>query len=248
MADYHSPTVVRPSIPASAMTRLELALLTGIFEHESDGDAIYFYASEGPSDMVWLEIADIEEMLKDEPMPSGCIVEMVRKMLTETGSDETELELDLSDLGDAALFQQIVRRCEELDHVTITSAWTCTKMRPDGFGGGVTVVTADQILSSSTNEMECRLLDKAEHGDLGCAPGHGRHPVLMLAEEDVRSTLTDIREAYAGTDATAVDVSDAHIRQGCIEAIGTLNLDDQLERLAFSAAMAAIRIARVTPA
>lgn len=248
MADYHSPTVVRPSIPASAMTRLELALLTGMFEHESDGDAIYFYASEGPSDMVWLDIADVREMLADEPMPSGCIVEMVRKLLDDAGPDETELELDLSDLGDAALFQQIVRRCEELDHVTITSAWTCTKMRPDGFGGGVTVVTADHILSSSTNEMECRLLDRAEHGDLGCAPGHGRHPVLMLAEEDVRSTLTDIHQAYAGTDAAAVDVSDAHIRQGCIEAIGTLNLDDQLERLAFSAAMAAIRIARVTPA
>lgn len=121
-------------------------------------------------------------------------------------------------------------------------------MRPDGFGGGVTVVTADHILSSSTNEMECRLLDKAEHGDLGCAPGHARHPVLMLAEADVRSILTDIQKAYADTDAAAVEVSDTHIRQGCIEAIGKLNLDDQLERLAFSAAMAAIQIARAMPA
>lgn len=248
MADYHSPTVVRPSIPVSAITPLELALLTGMFEHEPDGDALYFYASEGPSDMVWLDIADIREMLKDEPMPSGCIVEMVRKMLTEAGPDETELELDLSDLGDAAIFQQIVRRCDQLDHVTITSAWTCSKMRPDGFGGGVTVVTADHILSSSTNEMECRLLDKAEHGDVGCAPGHGRHPVLVLAEEDVRSMLADVRKAYAEADAAAVEVSDVHIRKGCIETIGKLNLDEQLERLTFTAASAAIRIARATPA
>lgn len=248
MADYHSPTVVQPSIPANAMTRLELALLTGVFEHESDGDAIYFYASEGPSDMVWLGIADLKEALEDEPMPSGCIVEMIRKLLTEAGPDETELEIDLSDLGDAAIFQQIVRRCEVLDHVTITSAWTCTKMRPDGFGGGVTVVTAHQILSNSTNEMECRLLDEAEHGDLGCAPGHGRHPVLMLAEEDVRSTLRDIQKVYAGTDAAAVEVSDVHIRQGCVEAISRLNLDDQLERIVSSAAMAATRIARAGPA
>lgn len=77
-----------------------------------------------------------------------------------------ELELDLSDLGEANILQAIVRRCEQLDHVTITSAWTCTKMRPDGFGGGITVVTAERILSSSTIQMEGELLDRAEYGDL----------------------------------------------------------------------------------
>lgn len=248
MADYYSPTVVRPSIPAIAITPLELALLSHMFEHEPDGDAIYFYASDGPSDTVWLDIADLKVMLQDEPLPSGAVIEMIRSKLAETDPEESELELDLSDLGEAAIFQQIVRRCEQLDHVVITSAWTCSKMRPDGFGGGITVVTADQMLSGSTAEMECRLLDKAEHGDLGCAPGHGRHPVLMLTEQHVRSTVTDIREAYAGTDATAAEVSDTHIRKGCVEVIGKLNLDDQLERLAFSAAMAAIRIARAAPA
>ncbi|HKX77581.1 MAG TPA: hypothetical protein VJM34_03575 [Novosphingobium sp.] len=248
MADYHFPTVVRPSIPASAITRLEHALLTGVFEHEPDGDAIYFYSSEGPPDMVWLDIADLRVMLEDEPMPSSSFVEMIRTKLAETDPDETELALDLSDLGDAAIFQQIVRRCDQLDHVTITSAWTCTKMRPDGFGGGVTVVTADHILSNSTNEMECRLLDKAEHGDLGCAPGHGRYPVLMLAEEDVRSMLTDIRKAHAGTDTAAIEVSDTHIRQACVATIGKLNLDEQIRNIEFSAAMAAIGIASGTPA
>src|SRR5690606_28145079 len=101
MADYHSPTVVRPSIPASAITRLELALLTGMFEHEPDGDAIYFYSSGGPSDTVWLDIAELKDMLADEAMPSGRIVEMIRAQLAEARPDETELELDLSDLGEA---------------------------------------------------------------------------------------------------------------------------------------------------
>jgi len=36
------------------------------------------------------------------------------------------------------------------------------------------------------------------------------------------------------------------IRKGCIETFGTLNLDDQLERLTFTAAAAAIRIARAS--
>ena len=103
MADYHSPTVVRPSIPLAAITSLEHALLCQMFEHESDGDAVYFFASDGPSDTVWLDIADLKTMLDEEPMPSGPVVEMIRTRLAEAGPDETELELDLSDLGDAAI-------------------------------------------------------------------------------------------------------------------------------------------------
>ncbi|MDR6849962.1 MAG: hypothetical protein WCS75_00110 [Sphingomonas sp.] len=248
MADYYSPTVVRPSIPGSAITRLEWALLTGMFEHERDGEAVYFFASEGPSSTIWLDIAEVKGMLRDEDAPSGIVVEMVREKLKTTDPDELELELDLSDLGEAAIFQEIVRRSATLDHVVITSAWTCSKMRPDGFGGGVTVVTADHILSSSTTEMEGRLLDQADYGDLGCAPGHGKHPALVLGEEDVRSMVADIQHAYAGTDTAAVAVSDDQIRAACIEVIGRLDPDEQLHNIEFAAAVAAIGIARGTPA
>lgn len=244
MADYHSPTVVRPSIPAAAITPLELALLTGMFEHEIDGDAIYFYSSEGPSDMVWLDIANLRALLEGEPMPSGPIVEMIRARLAEAAQDEAELELDLSDLGEATIFQGIVRRCPQLDHVTIVSAWTCTKMRPDGFGGGITVVAADHILSSSTIQMEGELLDRAEHGDLARAPGHGCHAVLGLAEEDVRSMVTDIQTAYLETDIAAVDVADTHIREGSLEALARLDFGEELRSIELSAAWAAIRIAQ----
>lgn len=244
MADYHSPTVVRPSIPASAITPLELALLTEMFEHEPDGDAIYFYSSDGPTDTVWLDVIKLKTMLLEEVTSSGPAVEMVRKALAEADPDEAELELDLSDLGEAAIFQNILRRCATLDHVTIVSAWTCTRMRPDGFGGGITVVTADHILSSSTTDMECKLLDRAEHGDLGCAPGHGHHTVLALAEAEVRSMVADIQQAYAATDVGRIEVFDTNIRQGCIEAVGKLNLDEDLRSIEFSAAIAAIQIAR----
>jgi hypothetical protein len=248
MADYHFPTVVRPSMPAHAITRLELALLTGMFEYEPDGDAIYFYSSEGPSDTIWLDIAELKDMLEDEAMPSSTIGEMVRHKLDEAGADETELELDLSDLGEAAIFQNIVRRCDQLDHVAIVSAWTCTKMRPDGFGGAVTIVTGDHVLSSSTCEMERRLLDRAEYGELGCAPGHGRHGILTLREEDVRSTVANVQKAYAEADVGVVEVADELIRQACIAVIARLDLDEQLRRIKFDAAMTAIRIARGTPA
>lgn len=244
MADYHFPTVVRPSIPLAAITPLELALLTAMFEHESDGDALYFFSSEGASSTVWLDPADVKALLSDETIEEGSVVAFVRERLLEADPNEAELELDLSDLDEARIFQQIVRRCADLDHVVIVSAWTCTKMRPDGFGGGISVVTADAILSSSTSEMEGRLLDRAEHGDLACAPGHGRYPVIALDEAEVRSMLTDVQKAYVETDAGVVEVTDAHIRQSCIETIAALDLEEQLRNIEFSAAMAAIRIAR----
>lgn len=243
MADYYSQTVVQPNIPVDAITPLELALLTGMFEHESDGASIYFFASEGPSDMVWLDIAELRAMLADETIAAESITEIVLDKLNAAGPEEVELEIDLSDLGDAMIFQAIVRRCDQLDHVTITSGWTCSKMRPDGFGGGVTVVTADHILSSSTSEMECRLLDRCEYGELGCAPGHGSHVLLRLDEVDVRQEISTMAEAGspAGTNPSAV--TDEDIRMACLKTVEAADLAVQHEAIAAIAARAAIAIA-----
>lgn len=244
MADYFSPTVVRPSIPAAAISRLELALLCAMFEYEHDGDAIYFYSSDGPAANVWIDKAELADMLADEAMPSSRIAEMIRARLAEAGPEETELELDLSDVGEAEILQGAVRRCAQLESVTIISAWTCTKMRPDGFGGGVTVITPSHILSSSTAQMECDLLDRVEHGALGCAPGHGSHQVLMLAEAEVRATVAHIQQAHTGTDIGGLEITDAQIRAGCLATIDALDRDEDLRSIEHAAAVAAIRIAR----
>ena len=34
-----------------------------------------------------------------------------------------------------------------------TAAFTCSKMRPDGFGGMATLITAKEIISESTNGL-----------------------------------------------------------------------------------------------
>ncbi|KEZ19423.1 hypothetical protein CP98_01944 [Sphingobium yanoikuyae] len=248
MTDYHFPTVVRPSIPLAVITPLEHALLCQMFEHESDGDTLYFFSSEGASSTVWLDAADVKAMLAGEAIEEDSVAAFVQDRLAQADPDEAELELDLSDFDETRIFQQIVRRCADLDHVVIVSAWTATKMLPDGFGGGVTVVTADAILSNSTSEMEARLLDRADYSDLGCAPGHGKHPVLTLDEAEVRSMIADIQQAYAETHVATVTVDDAHIRQACLSLIPTLDLDEQLRGLEFSAAMAAIRNARAASA
>ena len=248
MADYHSPTVVRPTIPASAIAPLELLILGEMFESERDGDAFYFYSSDGPSGTVYPSIKLLKEYLADYPSPSSSIAVCVREQLESLPDggvgDEGEIDLDLSDLGDGAIFQEIVRRSEELDHVTITSAWTCSKMRPDGFGGGVTVITADHILSASTNQMECELLDRAEYGELGCAPGHGSHILLRLSEADIRSAIDAIVGAGIPASAEASNVTDEDIRIACRNAAEAANLTVRHDDLATVAARAAIEIAR----
>ena len=87
MADYFSQTVVQPFIPADAITPLELALLTHMYEHEAVDDAIYFFSSEGPSEMVWLDIAELRELLADEPIVPGGVAELIRDKLTDAGPD-----------------------------------------------------------------------------------------------------------------------------------------------------------------
>jgi len=244
MADYYFPTVVRPSIPSSAITPLELRLLCEMFDSEQDGDAIYFFSSEGPADTVYLDLVELKDLLGDESLPSSPIVDCVRKQIATIEDDSGEIDLDLSDLGEAVIFQDIVRRCADLGHVTITAAWTCSKMRPDGFGGGITVVTADHILSASTTQMECELLDRAEYGELGCAPGHGSHVLLRLSEADIRSAIDTLANAGLPSSTEASKVTDGDIRTACRKAAEAANLAVHHDALAAVAARAAIEIAR----
>ena len=67
--------------------------------------------------------------------------------------------------------QDIVRRAPEIDHLTVTMAFTCSKMRPDGFGGLAMLITADTIRSESAHTLLDRFYKEAlaqgevRHGD-----------------------------------------------------------------------------------
>ena len=150
MADYHSPTVVQPDIPVAAMTPLERRLLCELFEHEGNDQAVYFFASDNVADTAWIATAELVELLgRDNGMVSR-IADAVRAEIAKGDLGEDEFELDFSMIGYDLIFQDIVRRSPDLDHVQIIAAWTCTKMRPDGFGGMATVITADEVQSMST--------------------------------------------------------------------------------------------------
>jgi hypothetical protein len=63
MANHWTPTVIRQTIPEADMTPLERLLLTHIFRAEADGDSLYFYAEEYPSDRAVIDRGELEAAL-----------------------------------------------------------------------------------------------------------------------------------------------------------------------------------------
>jgi hypothetical protein len=46
-----------------------------------------------------------------------------------------------------------VRRSHTLRYVTAVSAFTCSRMRPDGFGGMAVLITPTAVMGKSTNDI-----------------------------------------------------------------------------------------------
>lgn len=240
MADYHCPTVVQPSIPMSDMMPIEQLLLTTMFESEPEGDALYLFAPVYMDDMPVLEIDEVRTALAESS--EGRTAAFIRDQLAKFDGEAGYLQLD-EEVSWEAAFQYIVRRSAKIDHVEVVTSFTCSKMRPDGFGGAITIITGDQVLSSSTEAMACELLDRAQHGELGCAPGHGCHILLRLTEENVRSTLDEFLEAEAPPGLDIEDVTDADIREACFAVRAASDLSHEEREAVFAAATRAMRIA-----
>jgi hypothetical protein len=250
MADYFSPTVVQPTIPNSDMTALERLLLTHIFESEPDGDGLYFFAETSSNNQIELSIETVRAALAAAGGVASEAANFVRDQLKDVGDDEAYFEIDLSQTSFEVIFQDIIKRSKTLDHVAIVTSFTCTKMRPDGFGGMAVLVTADAIKGKSTEDILGDFLDEAEHGPLATAPGFGAHVLLRLEEKSVRAQIAQLIEADE-TLTLAVDaVTDADIRTGCLLVAERTDLTQERGFAVFKAALAAIHEAeqRLVPA
>lgn len=243
MADYYSPTVVVPDIPLADMTPLEQLLLSQIFDSEPCGDALYFYEEQSINETIWLDVGEAREALVASEGIVSEASSYVAAQLAELEPDAEDLELDMSLKSYPFVFQDIVRRSATLDYVSVTSSFTCSKMRPDGFGGMVTVITADQVLGSSTGDMECQLLDHAEYGELGCAPGHGSHVLLRLSEDEVRGTVGELFETEAPNDLSLDEVTDADVREACLLTVEYTDLSHEVGDAIFRSALCALTLA-----
>lgn len=167
MADYYTPTVIEPMIPLVAMLPIERLFLAQVFSEEVEGETAYYFSDDGASDFITLDAEAVRAALDATPAETS---RLTKKLLDEHGEailGDEDVELDeCCDLW-ADVLQDIVRRSPDLDHVTATMAFTCSKMRPDGFGGLAVLITASTIRSGSTNTLFDGFYAKAtEAGEL----------------------------------------------------------------------------------
>jgi hypothetical protein len=153
MADYYSPTIIDPTIPDTDMTPLERLLLSHIFDAERDRESWYFFSEQGPSDMIFLTRVELDAAVAaSESIESGANA-YIKGKISDITPDEAHIDLDMSGTSWEFLFQDIVRRSKTLRYVTAVTSFTCSKMRPDGFGGMAVLITADTIKGKSTHEI-----------------------------------------------------------------------------------------------
>ena len=160
MADCHSPTVVTPSIAVADMTALENLLLQQIFDQSVDGNECYFHSWCGPSDILTIDATELRTAWQESRKSESRVNVYVGKRLEafdatadDKRSDKIDLDLTGPDGDWTRMLQDILRRSQTLDEIVVTAAFTCSKMRSDGFGGSVMRITADTIQYASTAEM-----------------------------------------------------------------------------------------------
>lgn len=171
MADYYTPTVVEPFIPLSALLPIERLFLARVFDEEIADETAYYYSEDGANDLIFLDARDVRAALGAASPETSRLAQKLLEEQPDAIPGEDDIELDMC--GDlwADVLQDIVRRSPDLDHLTVTMAFTCSKMRPDGFGGLAMLITAETIRSESTNTLFGRFYKEAQangeirHGD-----------------------------------------------------------------------------------
>jgi len=238
MADYFEQTVVQQTIPDADMTPLERLLLAHIFQSERDGDGWYFFAEEYPATMIVVDRERLVAALAETRDGDSSAHAYVTEQLAMAVEDDDVIDLDLSGTSWEFMLQDVVKRSATLDHVTVVSAFTCSRMRADGFGGMAVLITADAIRGKSTNDI----LGEAEHGTLGAAPGFGDHILLRLTEQNVHAALPEIIGADPSlTTIIAEDITGADVRAACLAVVEYTDLAEERDSAVFNAAIGAIR-------
>ena len=155
MADYYDETVVQQTIPDADMTALEKLLLSNIFEWERDGDGWYFYAGQGPSSFITVVRAELRQAFAASDDSENAAHIFVAGQIADGVLDGTDddIDLDVSGTSWEAFLQDIVKRSKTLRYVTVVTAFTCSKMRADGFGGAATLITANAVKGKSTHDI-----------------------------------------------------------------------------------------------
>jgi len=150
MADYSTQTVVQQTIRRADMTPLETLILKSIFDSETINGELYFFSEEGTNDVLSFDPAELRTALEQSKDIPSSIYDAVKGEFDAAAPGAGEIDIDLSVTGWEVIFQDIVKRSKTLSHISVMASFTCSKLRPDGFGGMVTLITPEEILGAST--------------------------------------------------------------------------------------------------
>ena len=193
MADYMNQSVFQPSIPKHLINDEDRRIIEAFsITFEPDGeDKFYLYADE------WCCNGYLDS---EEP-------------------DGEEIELTEDDLLNR--FQEIIRRSNgELPWISKESAYTCSKMRPDGFGGGAVFITADDIQYSFTGQWLEERIRETETGDVGPQTEDSPPPKpivgVILEGGLVQSIVSNAPEQVPDMDVIILDYDVEGIEEECL--------------------------------
>jgi len=166
MADYYSTTIVQPDIPLRDMTASEYLLLCGMFQHEVSDGEVYFFTDIGPSDMPEFDVSEIKAALATDTGRDNQAARWLQNRLEYLGKDLDYITIDMSTKSYEFIFQDIIGRSAALTYVSVITSYQCSKLRPDGFGGAASIITADQFRFKSTDDLiDDFLTELFPHGD-----------------------------------------------------------------------------------
>ncbi|MGO9475839.1 MAG: hypothetical protein ACLPWS_20895, partial [Rhodomicrobium sp.] len=143
-------------------TPLELLVLKRIFDSETINGELYFFSEEAPNDVLSLNWAELHEALEQSKDIPSCIYEDVKGQFEAAVPGAEVIELDMSGTSWEFIFQDIVKRSKSLNYISVMASFTCSKMRRDGFGGMVTLITPEDIRGKSTTDIIEEFLNEAK--------------------------------------------------------------------------------------
>lgn len=156
MANYFTPTVIRPSLPESEVSPLTLFILTAIFEYEKHDGKIRFFSRTGHERTVSLDSDELQRVTKvseqsENGIERGYTLPVSDIHERDGDSDLVEIEFDMDFIY--LVLRDVVLRSPSIDRIEMISSFTCDRMREDGFGGSAAVITADEIKYFSTHDF-----------------------------------------------------------------------------------------------
>lgn len=236
MASYFVPTVVQTTIPDSDMTPLERLVLTHIFSAEPEDDGLYFFAEESPAECIDLDVAELRDAYRASSGVDSVLTSIVEERLVDVGDGDTHIELDLTVTSWATIFQDVVRRSATLDEVAVSSAFTCSRMRADGFGGMATLITADTIRSCATDEVLAQFRAEA-----AATQAPRAHVLLRFDEAEVRTMIGEVIACDGAlTTLSPEAIGNDADHAACLAVVAATDLTEERGSVLFKAVLVAI--------